>query len=222
VVAAHGLGGLAKQLRSLRVRLREGGTVTAITDQLEQMGFLAEEAVIDAGALRWYGPSAVGELSREESRVIAARVVPVFGAAHALSPSDVEAASALVADADGRNVLQLSASGGAPAWSPDGTRIAFRSERYSWKGTWKPGVVQHPFFDIYTIRPDGTELVRLTSDEVSLNPEWSPDGRIWFIKVINPLNGDEPAQFWVMDADGSHATQTNPPPEQAWFLQPTP
>jgi len=83
----------------LRVRLREGGTVTAITDQLEQMGFLAEEAVIDAGPLRWYGPSAVGELSREESRVVAARVVPVFGAAHALSPSDVEAASALVADA---------------------------------------------------------------------------------------------------------------------------
>jgi len=139
-----------------------------------------------------------------------------------VGPQPNAGSAVLVADADGRNVLQLSASGGAPAWSPDGTRIAFRSERYSWKGTWKPGVVQHPFFDIYTIRPDGTELVRLTSDEVSLNPEWSPDGRIWFIKVINPLNGDEPAQFWVMDADGSHATQTNPPPEQAWFLQPTP
>ena len=84
-------------------------------------------------------------------------------------------------------------------------------------------MVQHPFFDIYTIRPDGTDLVRLTSDEVSLNPEWSPDGRIWFIKMINPLNGDEPAQSWVMDTDGGNAEPlVDRPSFQAWQVQPTP
>jgi Tol biopolymer transport system component len=143
-------------------------------------------------------------------------------------PQPPAGAAVLVADADGRNVLQLSASGGTPAWSLDGTRIAFRSERYSWKGTWKPGVVVHAFFDIYTIRPDGSDLVRLTSDGVSLNPEWSPDGRIWYIRVLNPLNADEPAQSWVMGADGSNAIQlsaaqlSSRPPFQAWQIQPTP
>ncbi len=83
----------------LRVRLRDGGLVTAIKDQLEQMGFLAEEIFIGAGPIRWYGPSAVAELSREEAGVIAARVVPIFGAAHALSTADIDAASALVVDA---------------------------------------------------------------------------------------------------------------------------
>ena len=145
-----------------------------------------------------------------------------------VGPQPPAGPAVLVADADGRNVHQLSASGGTPAWSPDGTRIAFRRERYSWKGTWKPGVVVHPFFDIYTIRPDGSELVRLTSDGVSLNPEWSPDGRIWFIRVMNPLNSDEPAQSWVMNADGSNAAQlsaaelSSRPPFQAWQVQPTP
>jgi dipeptidyl aminopeptidase/acylaminoacyl peptidase len=130
----------------------------------------------------------------------------------------------LIADADGRNVHQLSPSGGFPGWSPDGTRIVFQRERYSWVGN-----EERWFADIYTIRPDGTDLRRLTSDQISTNPAWSIDGRIWFIRtpmVGGNLQTAGPAQQWIMDADGGNATQSSlaPQPNEladtAW--QPTP
>jgi Tol biopolymer transport system component len=99
----------------------------------------------------------------------------------------------LVVDADGRNLHKVSASGSFGDWSPDGTRIVFQSDWY---------------FDIYTIRPDGTGLRRLTSDQSSAKPSWSADGRIRFER--QPTVGGLPAgplRFWIMDADGSNATQ---------------
>jgi hypothetical protein len=69
----------------LRIGLRPGGTVSAIRDDLERMGFGAAEAAdspIEGAS--WYGPSDVGELSREEGEVIAARVVPPFAASYGL------------------------------------------------------------------------------------------------------------------------------------------
>jgi len=84
----------------LRVTHRADRDVAAILDALERMGFAAEEASpADVAAARWYGSSEVGELSREEAAVIAARVVPAFAAANALDPEQVDAASRLVADA---------------------------------------------------------------------------------------------------------------------------
>jgi WD40 repeat protein len=51
-----------------------------------------------------------------------------------------------------------------PAWSPDGSEIAFGSNR---TGTWH----------VWAIRPDGTGLRRITPDEApGLTPAWSPDG----------------------------------------------
>lgn len=47
-----------------------------------------------------------------------------------------------------------------PSWSPDGTLIAFISGG-----------------DVFTIRPDGTGLAKITSDELDyVRPAWSPDG----------------------------------------------
>jgi len=52
-----------------------------------------------------------------------------------------------------------------PRWSPDGTRLAFYSNR---DGNW----------NLYLINADGTGLARLTDDPTSdTGPEWSPDGR---------------------------------------------
>ena len=57
------------------------------------------------------------------------------------------------------------AADGIPAWSPDGKRIAFDSQR-SGNG------------DIYVMDVDGSNIVRLTSDsDVEEWPAWSPDGR---------------------------------------------
>ncbi len=73
-----------------------------------------------------------------------------------------------------------------PAWSPDGTRIAFASAR---EGS----------FDIYVMNADGTDTKRLTSSkENDQHPTWSPDGsRIAFSRF------SDSDHLYVMNADGT-------------------
>ncbi|HEX2302159.1 MAG TPA: hypothetical protein VHH57_00935 [Gaiella sp.] len=75
-----------------------------------------------------------------------------------------------------------------PAWSPDGTRIAFVSAR---EGS----------FDIYAMNADGTGTRRLTSSNANdHSPTWSPDGtRIAFSR------SSDGGHVWVMNADGTGA-----------------
>jgi Tol biopolymer transport system component len=116
-----------------------------------------------------------------------------------------------VVDADGGNLHQLAPTGWAGLWSPDGTRIVFGVGSYKdlvitrGKGN---GYTYTPTSDIFTIRPDGTDLRRLTSDGDSGGPAWTSDGRIWFA-----LRGlDVPRQPRIMDADGGNVRQLTFPP----------
>ncbi len=52
---------------------------------------------------------------------------------------------------------------GEPAWSPDGTALAFASNR--------DGAAQ-----IYTARPDGSAVRRLTTGPRNFAPSYAPDG----------------------------------------------
>jgi len=52
----------------------------------------------------------------------------------------------------------------SPAWSPDGSLIAFSGTGPSF------------FREIWVVRPDGSSLRRLTHGEDNLSPAWSPDG----------------------------------------------
>jgi len=72
-----------------------------------------------------------------------------------------------------------------PAWSPDGSQIAFASKRGG-------------SFDVYVMNADGTGTRRLTSTPADEgHPTWSPDGeRIAFSRGTS---GD----LYVMNADGS-------------------
>ena len=67
-------------------------------------------------------------------------------------------------DLDSGTVTDLG-EGFFPAWSPDGTRIAF-------------GMLdEEGGSDLYTMAADGSDRNRLTSDpEFDTGPQWSPDG----------------------------------------------
>jgi Tol biopolymer transport system component len=72
-----------------------------------------------------------------------------------------------------------------PAWSPDGTRIAFSSNRTG-------------SFDLYAMAADGTGTRRLTATPAEdRHPSWSPDGR----RIA--FSRGTPGDLHVMDADGS-------------------
>lgn len=71
-----------------------------------------------------------------------------------------------VARTDGTDYRRLTddaARDRGPAWSPDGTRILFYSDR---GGT----------YDLWTIRPDGSRIEQVTSGSNANFPTWSPDG----------------------------------------------
>jgi TolB protein len=90
---------------------------------------------------------------------------------------------------DGSDVVQLTTEGGTePAWSPDSSRIAFERA-----------------YNIWTMRADGTELVRLTARDGytrAQSPAWSPDGsQIIFSMDLDGGRGSQFALF-VVDAAG--------------------
>jgi TolB protein len=77
-----------------------------------------------------------------------------------------------VMNADGSGLVRLTESRGLddyPAWSPDGKRLAFTSNR---DGN----------LEIYTIEPDGKNPRNETQHSAIDNfPAWSPDGKLTFI-----------------------------------------
>jgi len=79
-----------------------------------------------------------------------------------------------------------------PSWSPDGTRIAFASDRDG-------------DFDVYVMKADGSGVTQVTREPRSDRcPAWSPDGtRITYRGYAGPTGG---SQIFVMASDGSRAT----------------
>jgi hypothetical protein len=84
----------------LRLRLRPSFDDTGVVDLLLNLGFAAEVVDHDVvGTRHWYGLASVGELSREEGKVIAGRVVPPFAEQTGLAVGEVAALKDLVATA---------------------------------------------------------------------------------------------------------------------------
>jgi len=93
---------------------------------------------------------------------------------------------------DGSHRVQVSHGPGKdldPAFSPDGSKIAFDSTRTGGG-------------DIYVMNADGSGVVRLTTDPAGESqPAWSPDGtRIAFTRC-----GQTACHIWVMTSAGANA-----------------
>lgn len=105
--------------------------------------------------------------------LLAAGALPAAGAvdppqvAFKQFPGDRQAIVRL--DEAGRDVVELTRGKPTPSefgsfsWSPDGSRLVYASD----------GIVGG---DLYSLRADGGELGRLTSDGGNDNPAWSPNG----------------------------------------------
>ncbi|MBN1382122.1 MAG: PD40 domain-containing protein [Deltaproteobacteria bacterium] len=103
------------------------------------------------------------------------------------------------------------AGDGQPAWKPDGRKIAFTSNR---SGN----------YDIWTVNPDGTGLIRLTTSDMDEKyPSWSPDGTKIAYVTFDPNKG-----IWggyhlsTMNADGTgqalhYMPQTDPQSEDTFW-----
>jgi Tol biopolymer transport system component len=132
-------------------------------------------------------------------------------------------------DADGGRVRRLTshpARDVSASWSPDGKTVAFMSDRdggfdvylmnadgsnprratttgTSWFPVWSPDSTRLAFHvgrDVHTMRADGGELTRLTTDpDNGMYPSWAPDGtRLAFMSWRSGRT-----ELYVMNADGS-------------------
>jgi Tol biopolymer transport system component len=95
-----------------------------------------------------------------------------------------------------RQVTHLFGSCETPAWSPDGTEIAFMSN-------------QTGSYNIWIIRPDGTNLRRVTNGpSADRFPRWLPDGS----RIIFHSDRDQNFELYTVSPDSTNLTQlTNDP-----------
>ncbi|MFL5802232.1 MAG: hypothetical protein ACJ8CR_10890 [Roseiflexaceae bacterium] len=108
-----------------------------------------------------------------------------------------------IVDADGANLRRLTTDpqDQLPAWSPDGQRIVFTSDRDHIGN-----------IDIFVINADGTRLVQLTTDRAVDNfPIWSPDGR--YIAFTSNRDPNTPyGDIYIMRADGTQVQRVTTDP----------
>jgi uncharacterized repeat protein (TIGR01451 family) len=111
-----------------------------------------------------------------------------------------------VVDADGSNVRQITAGGSlsfdvVPAWSPDGSKLVFASNRGG-------------SFELWTVSADGSNLTKVTSVSgpsscqtggscflAHLYPAWSPDGT----NIV--FTTDAPERLMSVNPDGTGLTE---------------
>jgi len=117
-----------------------------------------------------------------------------------------------VMNTDGSNVRQVTRELGQnihPMWSPDGARILFNTTYFA-EPAFKDdkaadakrviGEVRDDAIDLATIRPDGSDLRRVTTGGGYTYASYSPDGAF----ILHRRQQGEVSQVFVMNADGTN------------------
>lgn len=114
---------------------------------------------------------------------------------------------------DGTNLTRLTndpAVDEEPAWSPDGKRIAFVSNR--------SGPLRGNDYELYVMNADGSGVVRRTfSAGFAMNPSWSPDGS----KIAYSTHSNGSANLWVVSANAGGPEPTLLFEAPGWDAQPS-
>lgn len=106
-----------------------------------------------------------------------------------------------IMNADGSQSVRLTddtREGQYPAWSPDGSKIAYT-------------VVDDQNFDVWVMDSDGSNARNVTNDPAADNwATWSPDSRqLAFFSTRQPNEGSD-GRVWVIDVDGSNPHPVSP------------
>jgi Tol biopolymer transport system component len=118
-------------------------------------------------------------------------------------------------DINGDNPTQLTADAAADvdaAWSPDDSKIVFRSSRDSYSSghpdPTKAGAVGNPEIYVMDAADGGTQTRITTDDHKNYRPSFSPDGnKIIFDRELNTESDGNKSDIWIMDYPGG-GTQT--------------
>jgi len=114
----------------------------------------------------------------------------------------------IVANGNGSGPKRLTFAGvynSSPTWSPSGDRIVFSGQETPAAGATGANVKNN--FNIFTIDPAGSSLIRLTDGEHSSeNPSFSPDGRF----IVFSSNQGGTYRVSVMTAKGSRIRALTP------------
>lgn len=134
--------------------------------------------------------------SEEKIGVLAQSPSPSPSGQELVFDADFDGESRLwISGLDGNRLRKVSSLGNpaaavtdlAPAWSPDGRKIAYTSMEGSNR-------------DIWVVQADGAYPVKLTTNGAKNgHPTWSPDGR----KIAFESSKDGTREIWIMNADGT-------------------